>query len=166
MEESATYYDSPIGRIKITADGSAVTSINFVEDGAPQAEVRTSPVLEQCAGQLREYFDGRRSAFTFPTAQQGTDFQQRAWRELAKIPYGATITYGEQAARLGNAKAMRAVGAANGKNNLSIAVPCHRVVGKSGALVGYAQGLWRKQWLLQHEKSTRQGKKITASGSK
>jgi methylated-DNA-[protein]-cysteine S-methyltransferase len=150
-----TYYRSPIGTLKITANERAVTAIAFVEGDAPcpaAGDSQPHPQLARCARQLREYFEGQRAAFDFPVEQAGTAFQQRAWRELRKIPCGATICYGEQALRMGNKKAVRAVGLANGKNKLSIVVPCHRVIGKDGSLTGYASGLWRKQWLLEHER--------------
>jgi methylated-DNA-[protein]-cysteine S-methyltransferase len=145
-----TYLSSPIGKIKITADDHAVVSILFVENEDEQA-TEVTPLLQVCCTQLREYFDKKRKIFDFPMRQQGTEFQQRVWGELSKIPYGTTTTYGVQALRLGDAKGVRAVAAANGKNKLWIAVPCHRVVGKGGSLTGYAGGLWRKQWLLDHE---------------
>lgn len=150
------YYRSPLGTIKITANDHAVTAITFVEGDAPcPAADDSQPLPAQCAGQLREYFEGKRTAFDFPMEQAGAAFQQRAWRELRKIPFGATICYSEQARRMGNEKAGRVVGLANGRNQLSIAVPCHRVIGKNGSLTGYASGLWRKQWLLEHEKKWR-----------
>jgi methylated-DNA-[protein]-cysteine S-methyltransferase len=147
------YCRSPIGTLKITANERAVTAIAFVEGDEPCLPAGNPQQLPaRCARQLREYFEGRRTAFDFPVEQAGTAFQQRAWRELRRIPCGQTICYGEQALRMGNAKAVRAVGLANGKNRLSIVVPCHRVVGKDGSLTGYASGLWRKQWLLEHER--------------
>jgi methylated-DNA-[protein]-cysteine S-methyltransferase len=151
--KSFIYYTSPIGRVKITADEHAITGISFVgekEESIPTGE--PLPLLVQCATQLREYFKFGRRTFDFPVAQTGTEFQQRVWRELSKIPYGETICYEEQALRMGNVKAVRAVGLANGKNSLSIVVPCHRVIGKNGSLTGYAGGLWRKYWLLEHER--------------
>ncbi len=144
------YIPSPIGTIKVTATDRAVTSITFVDREDEQATELT-PLLQTCCVQLQEYFDKKRKAFDFPMQQEGTEFQQRVWRELVKIPYGETTTYGTQAVRLGDEKAVRAVGTANGKNKLWIVVPCHRVIGKSGSLTGYAGGIWRKQWLLQHE---------------
>jgi methylated-DNA-[protein]-cysteine S-methyltransferase len=156
--QTFTYYRSPIGTVKITAGDRAVTAIAFVEgEECSPASGEVHPLAARCAGQLREYFEGRRTAFDFPVEQAGTAFQQRAWRELRSIPYGKTICYGEQALRMGNGKAMRAVGLANGKNQLSIVVPCHRVIGKDGALTGYAGGLWRKKWLLEHERKTAGG---------
>ncbi|MDR1023153.1 MAG: methylated-DNA--[protein]-cysteine S-methyltransferase [Prevotellaceae bacterium] len=152
--KSFAYCSSPVGKIRITADERAVTDISFVEDEKPLPAGDTLPLLEQCATQLREYFEAGRRTFDFPMEQAGTEFQQRAWRELCKIPYGETICYEDQARRMGNVKAVRAVGMANGRNSLSIVVPCHRVVGKDGSLTGYASGLWRKQWLLEHERKT------------
>lgn len=144
------YISSPLGKIKITATDHAVSSIIFVEEEDEQATELT-PLLQKCCVQLSEYFDKKRTMFDFPMQQQGTDFQQSVWRELMKIPYGEITTYGMQALRMGDEKSVRAVAAANGKNKLWIVVPCHRVVGKNGSLTGYAGGLWRKQWLLNHE---------------
>ncbi len=150
MEQHIAYTPSPLGAIKITANDHAVNSIVFVESEDEPATALT-PLLQTCCVQLDEYFEKKRKTFDFPMSQSGTDFQQGVWRELMKIPHGETTTYGMQALRLGDAKAVRAVAAANGKNKLWIVVPCHRVVGKNGSLTGYAGGLWRKQWLLQHE---------------
>jgi methylated-DNA-[protein]-cysteine S-methyltransferase len=155
--ESSIFLSSPVGTIKATANERAVTAIAFVDGEASRPVGVPLPVLERCASQLKEYFEGARREFDFPVEQAGTEFQQRVWRELSKIPYGNTICYGEQAARIGNAKAARAVGLTNGKNNVSIVVPCHRVVGKNGSLTGYAGGLWRKQWLLEHERKVVSG---------
>lgn len=109
------------------------------------------PVLALAAAQLAEYFDGARRDFDVPLAPRGTGFQRLVWRELAKIPYGETRSYGELARALGRPAASRAVGAANGRNPISILVPCHRVIAGSGALTGYAGGLAAKRWLLEHE---------------
>ncbi len=108
-------------------------------------------MLARAAAQLAEYFAGKRRDFDVPLAASGTGFQQRVWRELAKIPYGETRSYGELARALGSPTASRAVGAANGKNPISILVPCHRVIAGSGALTGYAGGVAAKKWLLEHE---------------
>ncbi|HEY6083038.1 MAG TPA: methylated-DNA--[protein]-cysteine S-methyltransferase, partial [Chitinophagaceae bacterium] len=109
------------------------------------------PVLKECIQQLDDYFSGSRTVFELDMEQQGTSFQQKVWAELMNIPFGKTISYIELARRIGNEKSIRAVGTANGSNNICIMVPCHRVIGSNGKLVGYGGGLWRKQWLLEHE---------------
>ncbi len=105
----------------------------------------------QCIEQLIQYFQGQRRVFEFPVSQEGTPFQQRVWNELTAIPFGKTLSYLELSRRLGDTKAIRAAASANGRNNIAIVVPCHRVIGSKRDLVGYAGGLWRKKWLLDHE---------------
>jgi len=146
-----TYLKSPIGQIKITADDNAVNSVLFVFDDTRMEEENLTSVLTQCKTELAEYFAGKRKVFDVPIYQEGTGFQQSVWNELIKIPYGKTVSYNDLAKALGNVKSIRAVGAANGKNQISIIVPCHRVIGSDGSLTGYAGGLWRKEWLLKHE---------------
>ncbi len=148
--------DSPLGPLRLHAEGDALTGLYLQRQPAPEArEPRppdpSPPVLARAAAQLAEYFAGARRAFDVPLAPRGTDFQQLVWRELARIPYGETRSYGELARVLGRPSASRAVGAANGKNPISIFVPCHRVIAGSGALTGYAGGLDAKRWLLAHE---------------
>ncbi|MDR1680771.1 MAG: methylated-DNA--[protein]-cysteine S-methyltransferase [Prevotellaceae bacterium] len=123
----------------------------FCDSEAPVAEVPANPILQACIRQLDEYFAGRRRSFDLPLAPSGTAFQRGVWQALAAIPYGQTISYLELARRIGNSKAVRAVGRANGQNKIVIIVPCHRVIGAHGTLVGYTGGLWRKEWLLKHE---------------
>ncbi|MBL4674961.1 MAG: methylated-DNA--[protein]-cysteine S-methyltransferase [Mucilaginibacter sp.] len=108
-------------------------------------------VLNEAIKQLDEYFDGTRKEFDLPLKQPGSDFQQEVWQELLRIPYGTTITYGQQSQKMQNPLAIRAIAAANGRNHLWIVVPCHRVIGANGSLTGYAGGIWRKKWLLEHE---------------
>jgi methylated-DNA-[protein]-cysteine S-methyltransferase len=115
----------------------------------------TTPVLDEAISQLEEYFAGTRREFDLPLDPAGTEFQQSAWMVLRTIPYGTTISYGQQAERLGDPNKARAVGAANGKNPLSIVVPCHRVVGSNGHLTGFAAGIDVKSWLLDHERQPR-----------
>lgn len=144
--------DSPVGRIHISSEDGKISAIEFRN---PILE-RTSPELpveKQCTDELAEYFAGKRTEFTFPIEQPGTDFQQRVWNELMKIPFGKTISYHELAVRLGDAKVIRAAGTANGKNNIAIVVPCHRVIGSDGSLTGYAGGMDKKEWLLRLEGS-------------
>ena len=119
---------------------------------AATSKGRAAAILAEAMLQLDEYFAGTRRAFDLPLDPVGTEFQRSAWAELSKIPFGETIIYGEQARRLGDANKSRAVGAANGRNPISIIVPCHRVVGANGALTGFAAGLDVKEWLLQHER--------------
>jgi methylated-DNA-[protein]-cysteine S-methyltransferase len=150
------YFDSPIGPLLIAGDAHAIAQILFAKDGKPVRpevgwiESAAGPVGEAIR-QLREYFAGRRREFDLPLSPQGTEFQKSVWRRLQEIPYGATISYGELAKRVGNANASRAVGAANGKNPLPIVVPCHRVIGANGKLVGFGGGLPVKQALLEIE---------------
>jgi methylated-DNA-[protein]-cysteine S-methyltransferase len=145
------YYESPIGLLEIGGDERAVTSIYFVEERRDGAIA--SPVIERAVAQLDEYFAGERRTFDLSLELIGTEFQQQVGRELRAIPYGETAAYQEIANRLGNPRAVRAVGAANGRNPISIVIPCHRVIGGDGRLVGYGGGLWRKEWLLRHEGS-------------
>ncbi|MHC0038723.1 methylated-DNA--[protein]-cysteine S-methyltransferase [Pseudoneobacillus sp. C159] len=148
-------YESPIGVIEIVGTHKAIRSILFSEESKKvnllQAE--TPPVLAECYTQLDEYFKGERCDFTFPYQFEGTDFQKTVWEALIEIPYAETGSYKDIAISIGNEKAIRAVGSANGKNKLSIVIPCHRIIGSNGKLTGYAGGLWRKEWLLQHERS-------------
>ncbi len=152
-----THVDSPIGPLRLTSDGSALTGLYMVEHrhgpevGADWADGASAAPLPAAAAQLAEYFAGARTEFDLPLAPEGTDFQKRVWQELTRIPYGARISYGELAGRLGNPGASRAVGLANGRNPISIVVPCHRVIGASGKLTGYGGGLERKQALLELE---------------
>ncbi|QYK68680.1 MULTISPECIES: methylated-DNA--[protein]-cysteine S-methyltransferase [Paenibacillus] len=148
-------YVSPIGEIEIQGTNEAVYSIMFSNRNellTRAIEEVPIQVLAECAIQLDEYFKGERFEFTFPYAFEGTDFQQKVWNALVSVGYGKTTAYKDIALAIGNEKAIRAVGSANGKNKLSIVIPCHRVIGSNQKLTGYAGGLWRKEWLLQHEK--------------
>ena len=140
--------NSPIGQIFILADDSAVTYIGF---DAPGEALPSNELSIGAANDLETYFKGSMASFLFPVRQSGTNFQQEVWAELQKIPAGQAISYATLAKRMKQPQAIRAIAAANGRNSLMIAVPCHRVIGKDGALTGYAGGLWRKQWLLEHE---------------
>ncbi|GAA0363792.1 methylated-DNA--[protein]-cysteine S-methyltransferase [Bacillus horti] len=146
-------YESPIGVLEIIGTQDAITSIMFTDDDKKVnlTNAETPKVLTECYNQLDEYFKGTRREFTFPYEFKGTDFQRTVWQALRKVPYAKTGTYMGLAANIGNEKAIRAVGNANGKNKLSIVIPCHRIIGSNGKLTGYAGGLWRKEWLLQHE---------------
>ena len=149
--DTAAYYQSPIGILKITAKDASVRSITFAEKAEEQAKSRLPRAIRKCIKQLDEYFAGKRITFSFPYQYEGSEFQQKVWSELEKIPFGKTISYKQLALQLGDEKVIRAAGTANGKNPIAIVVPCHRVIGSDGKLVGYAGGLWRKQWLLEHE---------------
>lgn len=143
--------DSPIGPLTLTADDEALISIRFGAD--PEASHNEKSELLDCAAQqLEEYFSGRRRAFSVPLNPVGTPFQLKVWQALTEIPYGKTACYADIASRIGSPKGCRAVGMANNRNPLPIIVPCHRVVGKDGKLVGYAGGLAMKEWLLNLEK--------------
>lgn len=145
-------YTFPFGRLKIGYEGGAVTLLKRTEEPA-RAEGRTE-LTDLAFGQITEYLEGRRREFDFPCRLRGTEFQQKVWRALRAIPYGETRTYGEIAAAVGNPKAARAVGMANHQNPVLIAVPCHRVIGADGSLVGYGSGLDMKEVLLRLEKET------------
>ncbi|WP_283641281.1 methylated-DNA--[protein]-cysteine S-methyltransferase [Mesonia mobilis] len=141
---------TPLGITLIEGDTNGISKISVEED----AEVFSAEIpsaLKEANLQLSEYFEGKRKEFTFKLNPKGTDFQQRVWQALLKIPFGKTTSYLELSKQLGDVKAIRAVAAANGKNPLWVVVPCHRVIGSDGSLTGYAGGLWRKKWLLEHE---------------
>ena len=154
--------EAPIGLLTLTASGKGLCGVWFEKSDfakrskrlLAEGELRASdenPFLRKAEQQLKEYFAGKRTAFDVKLDMRGTVFQMQAWRELQKIPYGKTISYGEQAARMGDAKKARAAGMANGRNPISIIVPCHRVIGASGALTGFGGGLSTKQYLLDLE---------------
>ncbi len=153
-----TTMKTPIGEIRLLSDGKSLTGLYMGSYGPrpTKAWVRGGALLETAEKQLHEYFGGQRKDFDLPLAAEGTQFQKKVWDALCDIPYGQTISYGEQARRIGLPDAARAVGAANGSNPISIIVPCHRVIGASGKLTGYGGGLPRKQWLLEHETGLRQ----------
>ena len=159
MNLETAYYRSPIGTLEIRSADNFITAIYFINSwkGAKFNEDEisfTNPVsdiLKKCFKELDEYFAGERKIFSVDITQDGTAFQQRVWKELTNIPYGNTISYLELSKRIGDTKAIRAVGTTNGKNNISIVVPCHRVIGSDGDLIGYGGDLWRKKWLLEHE---------------
>jgi methylated-DNA-[protein]-cysteine S-methyltransferase len=154
------YVDSPLGPLLLVADDAALRHLGFPKQGKPEkpepgwTESAPRGVLAEAAKQLREYFGGRRTEFDLPLAQEGTAFQQAVWRCLSEIPYGETISYAELAKRVGNPKAARAVGLANGKNRLAIVIPCHRVIAADGTLGGFGGGLSMKTKLLELERRT------------
>jgi len=157
-----TYISSPLGMIRIESSGQVISLIHFLDENEPITEESGDELTAIAEQQLQEYFEGTRSYFNLPLLQNGTDFQQRVWKQLLEIECGQTQSYLELARKLGDEKCIRAAASANGKNNLAIVVPCHRVIGSGGKLVGYAGGLWRKQWLLEHE-AKMVGKFIQAS---
>jgi methylated-DNA-[protein]-cysteine S-methyltransferase len=148
-----TYYESPIGLLKIGGTEHYIAELSFVDNKEQMVhgEPGVSDVIHQCTEQLIEFFQGRRKNFDIPVHQDGTEFQKRVWNELLEIPFGKTISYLDLAKRLGDPKVIRAAASTNGKNKIAIIVPCHRVIGSDKTLVGYSGGLWRKKWLLQHE---------------
>jgi len=158
---SAAELPSPVGPLTLIATDRGLRAVLWPDDDRvdvdsemADADAAANPVLADAARQLTEYFEGDRTEFELPLDPVGTPFQLEAWTALRSIPYGETVTYGEQAARMGDRRKARAVGAANGKNPLSIVVPCHRVVGADGSLTGFAGGVETKAWLLAHERAT------------
>lgn len=143
--------ETPLGQLRLVSDGTALVRIEFPDQHGSDGEAKTDAVLQQCELQLREYFAGERQTFQLPLAAQGTEFQQQVWAALRAIPFGELRSYRDIADGIGNRKAVRAVGAANGKNPIPIIVPCHRVIGSDGSLTGFAGGLAAKQLLLQLE---------------
>lgn len=152
-ESYTTYYHSPIGLLKITGTEDYISEVSFHDTTQKSVASKKDmpPLLIQCIEQLIQYFHGERRTFELPLNQPGTAFQQEVWNHLTAIPFGKTISYLELARKTGDTKATRAVANANGKNNIAIIVPCHRVIGSNKELIGYAGGLWRKKWLLEHE---------------
>lgn len=146
------FYESPIGSLFVRASAEGIAEISFPRDGLTAEKHGDSAVLDACISQLDEFFQGKRATFDVPLDLRGTYFQISVWRSLLLIPCGDTWSYGKVAVQVGRAKASRAVGGANHNNPVAIIVPCHRVVGSNGKLVGYGGGLWRKEWLLEHEK--------------
>jgi methylated-DNA-[protein]-cysteine S-methyltransferase len=148
MKLFTCYYKSPVGFVKIQCNDHNIVAIQFSTDTATN---EVHPLLSSCQQQFDEYFSGERRIFNLPLEFSGTAFQKLVWEYLLNIPFGRTVSYLRLSEMMGNVKAIRAVAAANGKNNFAIVVPCHRVIGSDKSLVGYAGGIWRKTWLLQHE---------------
>ncbi len=151
MKTYTSYYKSPLGPIKIVGNQDCILSLDFVEEVLPD-DADLPFCLKECLKQIDEYFNGERKDFFLNLQPAGTDFQKSVWRQLEKIPYGETLTYGEIAGAIGKPSASRAVGSANGRNPIAIIIPCHRIIGSDGSLTGYGGGLWRKEWLLKHER--------------
>lgn len=150
MNTYTAYCPSPVGNLKLQCTDEHLQAVVFTDADAdtPNDE---HPLLLESLKQLDDYFAGRRREFLLPLQQSGTGFQQTVWELLLRIPFGKTVSYQQLSKQYGDTKAIRAVAAANGKNNLAIIVPCHRVIGSNQSLTGYAGGLWRKRWLLEHE---------------
>lgn len=144
---------SPLGELTICADESGITAVAFPGETTRPAIPKPNALVRRAVTQLQEYFAGRRIAFDLPLNASGTAFQRQVWQALCTVPFGATASYGEIAAVLGNRRASRAVGLANGRNPIAVIVPCHRIIGRDGTLTGYGGGLDRKRWLLEHERS-------------
>ena len=140
---------TPLGIAKIEGDEFGISVISILEEASNTSEIPV--VLQEAVNQLEDYFAGNRKTFDFKINPAGTEFQQKVWQELLNIPFGKTMSYLDLSKKLGDVKAIRAVASANGRNPLWIVVPCHRVIGTDGSLTGYAGGLWRKKWLLEHE---------------
>lgn len=145
------FVNSPLGITKIVGDEDGISIISVSDVGTKEVSKKIPKVLKDAVSQLEEYFEGKRKDFDLKLNPQGTEFQQKVWKALLEIPYGKTVSYMDQTKKLGDIKAIRAVASANGKNPLWIVVPCHRVIGTNGSLTGYAGGLSRKKWLLEHE---------------
>jgi methylated-DNA-[protein]-cysteine S-methyltransferase len=148
------YIKTPLGITKILGDENGISVISVSDEGEISDTIPV--VLQEAVSQLNDYFEGKRIDFTFKLNPSGTEFQQKVWKGLLEIPFGKTMSYLELSKKLGDVKAIRAVASANGKNPLWIVVPCHRVIGTDGSLTGYAGGLWRKKWLLEHENPSTQ----------
>ena len=152
MQTYIAWYRSEIGPFEVVGNQKGILMITFNKD--PLATDRDLPdCMTECLRQLDEYFRGLRQKFSIPLLLEGTDFQKAVWRQLQKIPFGQTASYGDVARAIGSPKAFRAVGNANNKNPIPVIIPCHRVIGSDGKLVGFGGGIWRKDWLLEHERS-------------
>jgi len=149
------YYKTPIGIAKICGNEDGVISVSVIDKEEEVSSVIPDS-LKECVLQLDEYFHKKRTEFSLKLNPQGTEFQKSVWRELQQIPYAKTTSYQDQSKKMGNVKAIRAIASANGKNPVWIIIPCHRVIGSDGSLTGYAGGIWRKKWLLEHENPTNQ----------
>ena len=145
------FVDTPLGQMALAEEDGALIRLYLPGEGTPRLMPHETPLLREGREQLLAYLRGERKTFELPLAPRGTPFQCAVWEELRRIPYGTTCTYGELAARIGNPRAVRAVGQANHRNPLPIFIPCHRVIGRNGTLTGYAGGVQRKEWLLRHE---------------
>ena len=155
MESKTAFYKTPIGTAKIVGDENGIQSIMVLDDTI-ETSTNVPKCLQVCVAQLQEYFEGTRNHFDLTVNPKGTPFQIKVWKSLLKIGYGETKSYRAQSKAFGDVKAIRAIAAANGKNPIWIIIPCHRVIGSDGSLTGYAAGVWRKKWLLDHENPVKQ----------
>lgn len=154
------YIKSPLGTIEVEGDHQGIIAVTFLEEEIPPSK-SIPDFLQEVVKQLNEYFEKKRTTFELKLRPQGTGFQLRVWNTLQKIPFGKTVSYLDMAKTLGDSKVIRAAASANGKNPIAIVIPCHRVIGSDGSLTGYAGGLHRKKWLLEHESPIRQGSLFT-----
>ncbi len=150
------YIETPLGIATISGNEEGITAVSVTKESPNNPSTDIPDYLQDTVAQLQEYFEGKRTTFELKLNPSGTDFQKKVWQELLKIPFGKTLSYLDIAKRLGDPKTIRAAASANGKNPLWIIVPCHRVIGSDGSLTGYAGGLWRKKWLLEHESPVKQ----------
>ena len=150
--------NTEIGKIELKGTENGVCSIQFIEDASEIVSTEIPVNLKSIITQMKEYFAGERTKFEVKLAPEGTTFQKKVWEQLQTIPYGKTVSYQKMANDLGDPKVIRAAASANGKNPIAIVIPCHRVIGSDGSLTGYASGLHRKKWLLEHESPVTQGK--------
>jgi methylated-DNA-[protein]-cysteine S-methyltransferase len=161
MSLFTTHYQSPVGLMRISGSETFISEMVFQDEPRTQSNENSAmempALVVQAIEQLIQYFQGQRRVFDLPLHQQGTEFQQKVWHELINIPYGKTVSYLELSRRLGDPKSIRAAASANGKNNICIVVPCHRVIGSNKDLIGYSGGLWRKKWLLALESKIAHG---------
>ena len=147
-------WESPIGVFCIKASDKGITDLSFPQENTNTSlENQSTLLIDQCIMELSEYFDGKRYFFTVPLDLKGTPFQLSVWDALRRIPYGEVRSYQQIAAEVNNIKAVRAIGGANHRNPVAVIVPCHRVIGKDGSMIGFGGGIWRKEWLLQHEQT-------------
>jgi methylated-DNA-[protein]-cysteine S-methyltransferase len=153
--EQSVIIKTPLGFAEVRGDENGISKIHVFDDEQKLTK-KIPALLQEAVKQIQDYFDGKRNSFDFKLNPKGTEFQQKVWQELLNIPFGKTTSYQELSIKLGDVKAIRAVANANGKNPLWIVVPCHRVIGSDGSLTGYAGGLWRKKWLLDHENPLKQ----------
>lgn len=162
MKNFVTYESTPIGRLKMIGTATHIVELKFTKKSGT-ADPDLPDCMQNCQKQLQEYFQGTRQIFHLPLAPAGTWFQRSIWKELQAIPYGLAVSYGDIARRIGRPKAARAVGGANNANPIVIIIPCHRVIGSDGRMVGYGGALWRKEWLLSHEDASFHAGKIRYS---
>lgn len=153
---ATAFINTPVGALEITGNSEGLTAISFKDSDSISISKKIPTELEDAVDQLQEYFQGKRVEFNLKLYPEGTDFQKRVWKQLQEIPFGKTLSYQQMANNLGDPKVIRAAASANGKNPISIIIPCHRVIGSDGSLTGYAGGLHRKKWLLEHESPSMQ----------